>query len=299
MTAPRPVFPGQFLMITRRCTQQQFLLRPDKETGQNFTYCLAHAAERFGITVVLSMMESNHHHTLVYDPLGREVEFRENFHKLVAKSQNAHWGRWENLWASVEPSVVVVSPDDLLEKLVYIATNPVKDNLVEQVHQWPGPPFVRALLTGKSITVKRPRFFFSKKGTMPTELQLTLKLPDHFEGKDELLVALRTRILEVEEQHKLERLRENKRVFGRGRVLRQWWGDRPGGREPRRVLNPRVAIRDKWLRIKRLQLDAEWQADYRRAFKALRAGEAYEFPYGTYRLRRFANVVVAPPSIAA
>lgn len=273
-----------------------FLLHPDEETGQSFTYCLAHAAEKFGIQVVLSMMESNHHHTLVWDPFGREVEFREHFHKLVAKSLNARWGRDENLWAAVEPSVVVVSPEDLLEKLVYIATNPVKDNLVERVHHWPGPKFVQALLSGTPLEAKRPRFFFAKNGTMPAELQLTLKLPDHFEGKDELLAALRRRIVEVEEQHKLDRLRKGTCVLGRRRILRQWWSDAPEGHAPRRGLNPRVAIRDKWLRIKHLQQNAEWQADYRVAFEALRAGDPYAFPYGTYWLRRFANVVVKPPS---
>src|SRR5690606_14564919 len=33
MTAPRPVYPGRLLFITRRCTQRQFLLRPDTETN--------------------------------------------------------------------------------------------------------------------------------------------------------------------------------------------------------------------------------------------------------------------------
>ena len=32
MTAPRPVFPGSIITIQRRCTQRQFLLRPDDDT---------------------------------------------------------------------------------------------------------------------------------------------------------------------------------------------------------------------------------------------------------------------------
>lgn len=284
-------------MISRRCTQRQFLLRPDEDTRQNFAYCLAEAATRFDITVVLSQMEANHHHTLVYDTHGRDVEFREHFHKMVAKAQNARRGRWENLWASVEPSVVVVSPDDVLEKLVYIATNPVKDDLVERVHHWPGPKFVQALLGGRAMTIKRPRFFFSKKGKMPAEVRLQLKLPDHFEGKAELLAALQRRIAEVEEECRAERIHNGRRLLGRARVLRQWWGERPSGREPRRGLNPRVAVRDKWLRIKTLQRNAEWQSEYREAYKAMRAGLSYAFPYGTYWFRRFANAVVKGPPL--
>ena len=47
------MFPERFLFITRRCTQREFLLRPDDETNNAFTYLLAEAAQRFGIDVVL------------------------------------------------------------------------------------------------------------------------------------------------------------------------------------------------------------------------------------------------------
>ena len=68
MTAPRPVFPGQFLFITRRCTQREFLLRPDDETNNAFTYLLAEAAQRFGVELILPQMMSNHYHASAYDP---------------------------------------------------------------------------------------------------------------------------------------------------------------------------------------------------------------------------------------
>jgi hypothetical protein len=110
-------------------------------------------------------MMSNHHHGLVYDAHGRDVEFREQFHKMFAKSQNALRGRWENLWASEEPCVVeVLGRDDLHDKLVYIATNPVKDRLVEKVHHWPGPHFTNALLTGRPMNACRPKHFFGEHG---------------------------------------------------------------------------------------------------------------------------------------
>ena len=296
MTAPRPVIPGRFLFITRSCTQRQFLLRPDEETNNAFTYCLAEAAQRCGLDVVLSQMESNNHHTAIYDPDGREAEFREHFHKLVAKTQNVLRGRWENLWAAEETCVVeVMSASDLLDKLVYIATNPVKDGLVERVHHWPGPAFVHALLTGTPMRVRRPRHFFRADGPMPAELELVLKLPDHFEGKASFLAELRQRISDVEEYWARERQRTGQRVLGRRRVLRQSWRDTPTSFEPRRTLRPRVAARNKWLRIATLQRNQEWQAQYRSALMAMRAGLPAVFPYGTYWLKRFVNVCVAAP----
>jgi hypothetical protein len=45
--------PGSIALITRRCTQRQFLLRPDRETNNAFTYCLIEAALRYGIEVLL------------------------------------------------------------------------------------------------------------------------------------------------------------------------------------------------------------------------------------------------------
>src|SRR5262245_8942650 len=64
---PRPVLPRQFYLITRRCTQRQLLLRPDRETNNAFTYCLIEAALRYGIEVLLPCAMSNHHHTVIYD----------------------------------------------------------------------------------------------------------------------------------------------------------------------------------------------------------------------------------------
>ncbi len=99
MSAPRQILPSTFYMLTRRCTQRQFLLRPDDATNNAFLYCLAHAAQRCGIEVILPVVMSNHHHTIVFDRRGTIVEFTEHLHKLVAKSQNALRGRWENFWS--------------------------------------------------------------------------------------------------------------------------------------------------------------------------------------------------------
>jgi hypothetical protein len=34
MTAPREIIPGTTYLVTRRCTQRQFLLRPSRGTNQ-------------------------------------------------------------------------------------------------------------------------------------------------------------------------------------------------------------------------------------------------------------------------
>lgn len=87
-------------MVSRHCTQRQFLLRPDAETNNAFTYCLVEAAQRYQIDVLLPCALSNHYHAVVFDRIARYPRFLEHFHKLFARCQNALRGRWENLWAS-------------------------------------------------------------------------------------------------------------------------------------------------------------------------------------------------------
>ena len=71
MSLPRQVLPGQFYLVTRRCTQRQFLLRPDAATNNAFTYCLIEAAQRTQVEVLLPCAMSNHHHTVIFDRYGR------------------------------------------------------------------------------------------------------------------------------------------------------------------------------------------------------------------------------------
>jgi putative transposase len=155
-------------MVTRRCTQRQFLLRPDSETTNAFLYCLGLASRRTEMRVIGFIAQANHHHTIVLDTHGRMPEFLEGFHKLLAKHQNALRGRWENFWASEATSVVeLLEPDDILAKLAYALCNPVKDHLVERADQWPGASSLRANLDGRVIHATRPMRFFRKDGDLP------------------------------------------------------------------------------------------------------------------------------------
>jgi len=51
MSMPRRIVPGRVYMVTRRCTQRQFLLRPNRETTNAFIYCRALAAGRTDMRV--------------------------------------------------------------------------------------------------------------------------------------------------------------------------------------------------------------------------------------------------------
>ena len=80
---PRQMLPRQFYLITRRCSQRQFLLRPDAATNYAVLYCLIDAALRCEIDVVLPCAMSTHYYAVIYDRAGRYPEFIEHFHKLL------------------------------------------------------------------------------------------------------------------------------------------------------------------------------------------------------------------------
>ena len=83
---------AKIYLITRRCSQRLFLLRPDPATNNAFLYCLIDAARRCQIDVLLPCAMSNHYHVVIYDRAGRYPEFIEHLHKLGGEGPDA--GTW-------------------------------------------------------------------------------------------------------------------------------------------------------------------------------------------------------------
>ena len=296
MSFPRAVVPGCTYLVTRRCTQRQFLLRPDEETNNAFRYCFAYAAKRARIDVVAFIANSNHYHAVVVDVEGRIPEFLETFHKLLAKHQNALRGRWENFWSSEQTSLVeLVGSDDVLAKVIYTLANPVKDHLVAKVHHWPGATSRKAILYGEKITARRPVRFFRRQGTMPDELEIEFVRPPGWEEMSEDIFRKKVaeELARVEVDAAAERKRLRIEVMGRKAVLAQSPTASPLSREPRRKLNPRVAARDKWPRVEALLRLKAFRAEYARARDLWLAGLDVVFPTGTWWLRMFAAVPCA------
>lgn len=295
----RPVHPGETYLFTRRCTQRQLLMRPDKETNNAFIYCLAVAVERTGVQLYFTLANGNHHHTGGQDTQGNYPEFLELFHKLFAKCQNALHGRWENFWAAEQASAVrLEEPGDVLDKMIYALTNPVKDHLVEKASDWPGVSSLQALLTGKELTAYRPKHFFRDDGSMPAKVTLKFHRPKGYEHltQEQFAALVMARIAEVERKAREER--RGGRVLGVKAILRQRPTDRPEPQEPRRQLIPRVAARNKWRRIEALLRNKVFLAAYAKARDAFKRGVPNVlFPEGTYWLARFAGALVPCPAI--
>ncbi len=287
MTAPRQVLPGTTYLVTRRCSERRFFLRPSKSTNDIFRFVLAVAASRYGIRAHAFCVLSNHFHLVVTDPHARLPEFHRLLDGLVARATNCHLGRWESFWDPDSYSAVrLETPDDVLQKMVYVLANPVAAGLVRRGREWPGLWSDPGWIGGEPIAAERPKDFFRAEGPLPASAQLQLHRPPGFET-NEFFAEIPNRGLREAEERAAEELRNEARsILGEAKVLAQRPNGRPAPGEPRRALNPRVACRNKWGRIEALLRLAEFGHSYRKALAAWRNGVRDTlFPPGTWLMR--------------
>ncbi len=288
MTPPRRVLPGTTYLVTRRCSERRFFLRPSQLTSDIFLYVLAVAARRFGVLVHAFCVLSNHCHLIVTDVDGRLPAFMQYLDSLVARAVNASLGRFEGFWASdgsysaVEP----LDPADILAKTAYVLANPVAAGLVRCGAEWPGLWTAPEQIGSAKLTVRRPKVFFDPKSYLPETVELELTTPSGFASATEFRSLLSSALRELEHRHQQELASEGRRFLGAAHVLAQDPFARPPAGEPRFGLKPRIAARDKWRRIEGLQRLKTFLRDYRQAWRERRAGAAnVVFPEGTYLLR--------------
>ena len=287
VTAPRRVLPGTSYLVTRRCSERRFFLKPTRTTTQIFLYLLAVSARRYEVLVHGACVLSNHAHLVVTDPFGRLPAFMQYLDSLVARAVNTSLGRFEGFWASTETysAVEPLAPRDVVAKTAYVLANPVAAGLVRHAAEWPGL-WTAPERIGSALTVRRPEVFFSADGDMPASIELELTEPRCFASADEFRSAVSAILRTLEEKYQRKFAKEGRRFLGVARVLAQSPFARPATREPRFGLKPRIAARDTWRRIEGIFRDQDFLQEYRQAWRGRRAGVANVlFPAGTYLLR--------------
>ncbi len=295
MSKPRRILPGSVYLISRRCSERRFFLRPDDETNRGVLFCLLVAALRFDIGIISALAHINHWQGTVLDFFGRLPEFLHHFHAMLAKHQNTLRGRSENFWASQQTSVVeLLDPEDIVEKTAYVLANPVKDQLVELAHEWRGISTLDALRTGNPLTATQPKHFFRRGPNGAKTLTMELTLPPGFSSREEFCGRVDARIAEIEDEARTVRRQNGTRVMGMTRVLRQHWNDAPREPKSKPGISPTLAARDRSTRIEALRENKAWLEAYGLARRQHAAGDREAvFPAGTYWLARHSAVRVA------
>ena len=288
MTPPRRVLEGTTYLVTRRCSERRFFLKPSRTTSEIFLYVLAVAARRYDVLVHSLCVLSNHCHLIVTDSRGQLPAFMQYLDSLVARAVNASLGRYEGFWATdgsysaVEP----LDPADVVAKTAYVLANPVAAGLVRRGAEWPGLWTAPDQIGVAKLTAGKPTVFFDPNGYMPASVELELTVPPGFPSASEFRAALSSALRALEDKHQAELQSEGRRFLGAARVLGQNPFARPSVGEPRFDLKPRIAARDKWRRIEGLLRLKAFLREYRQAWVERRSGATdVRFPAGTYLLR--------------
>jgi REP element-mobilizing transposase RayT len=285
-------------MVTRRCIDRRFFLRPDAEVRAALEYLLAVGLARFGVLVVAAAFLSNHYHLILSDPEGRYPAFLQWFDSLVARAVNSRRGRCGRFWDGEQVHIEVLLDAEAVErKIAYVLANPVAAGLVERGRDWPGVRSSPQAWVRPSKVVRRPDWFFRADGVMPDEAELTYALPPTHEGMDTGEFAARIARRVGEEEERLRVLQsESKRPFlGARGVLRQRWWSRPGTSEVRRRVKPLVAgARETCSAALEAIRTFRWR--YSEALTAWRGGDRRVFfPPGTWRMRELHQASRRPP----
>ena len=281
MASPRRVVPGVTYLITRRCSQRTFRLRPCAATTHVLAYCLGVALEKTGVVLHAACFMSDHHHVVVSDPMGELPNFLRELHRLTAKAMNALQGQWDNLW-SAEPcsAVRLVDDQDVIDKIAYVATNPVAAGLVEKPEDWPG----LSLWTDGAARIARPRAYFRRGGECPEGVTLRVVSPrlEHGEEARRVQLAIARKTAEVHHQMQVA----GRTFAGRAAVLAQSFTRQAKSFEPKRTVLPTVAAKSPQARKALLAIQKAFRIAYRRALAAWREGDRESvFPFGTWWMR--------------
>jgi putative transposase len=287
MTAPRRIVPGTQYLLTRRCSERRFFLRPSRAVNEVLRYVLAVASERYGVVLHAFCVLSNHLHIVLTDVKGNLPEFERYLHSLIARSVNALHGHFESFWAPGSYSAVcLLSPEDTISKCAYVLANPAAAGLVRRGCEWPGLWSAPEMIGGGATLVSRPEHFFRKCGPMPETATLELVPPARFESVEAFRRQLVAAVTALEDEAARNLASKGGLFVGARRVLAQHPGARPASREPRRNLNPRIAGGDKWKRIEAISRLKSFLQEYRMAWVAFTRGlRDIVFPHGTYWMR--------------
>ncbi len=289
MSLPRPIDPGVTYLLTRRCLLRTYLLRPSKELNQIFLYCLAVAAEKYGIEIHAYCVMSNHYHIIATDPHAQLPAFMHWLNEFVAKTVNTLLGRKEVVWSQGPYSAVrLEQAEDVLDKMVYVNVNPVKARLVSDARAWPGLNSLPEDLDGRVVSASRPGLFFRKKGVLPEKAELKLRIPPALAHipPGELIARLRSRIEQRQEDIQREARRMGQPFLGRRGVLDQSPFAASTSQERRERTHPRVACKDAVRRKEVLMRIRNFVRAYRKAWERFcNAATDVVFPSGTYLLR--------------
>jgi putative transposase len=291
MTQPRMSIPGATYLVTRTTVMSLFLLTPSKVVNQIMEYCLAWAARDRGILIHAISVESNHFHMVVTDTQGRLSDFMQELNRSAARCLLAYYRerfpnrRLETVWSNAQPfsATLLVTPNAVLDKLVYTLTNPVKDGLVRDYRKWPGLNTRPSDWRREARTVERPAYYFKKT---PAKLSYRITAPAQLGELEQAIADVEQHIRHAQQQAAVELGARRRSVAGAAAVFAVDPFGAPTTPRPVGELSPTLAAGGdhEALSVAKQAIKLFRQA-YRDAWEAFKAGSHAIFPGGTLLMR--------------
>lgn len=297
MTKPRRHLPGQVAMLTRRCSEGRFFLRPDKFITGVVGYEIAKAADKYGQHIYAAMAMSNHTHFGVGDTTAKRSDFMRNVMGGIARARNEDLERSGHFWGPGSYCDTVLLDRDAIErKLLYIWLNPVRAGLVERAEDWPGFKILPKHW-GETIRVKRPGKYYGPKSSKFVEFT-PQPPPGYGDMSLEEVRAHFEALLREEEDKLIEQRREAGKTFlGAKEVCAQKPTDSPDTEDFRSPFAPRFATTDAALMgLATAKYRAFCDCYETRRQRWLKGKKGIKFPCGTVQLRRRAPIRCEEPA---
>ena len=287
-------------LLTRNTSERRFFLRPSKELKEAILYCIADAQAQHPVQIHAFCAMSNHIHIVLTDPDGSAPLFVQAMNQNIARYVNCSLGRFGAMWEGGARPNYCVLPEhgDILDKVVYTLTNPVKAGIIPQHHLWPGAISNVAQIEKGSITTKRPKKFFSKTDD-PTLLTRELILtqapgPVVMSAKDYGRYLAR-RVAETEAAIAADREAKGEKWSGRKECLALDPFAAPKTKWTPFSRNPKVSSKHEESRKALILRLKQFRSQYGEAKRAFRSGNRdAPFPQGTFSMRVYWDVALDP-----
>jgi len=300
VTLPRRIEPGLTFLITRRTQRRTHLLRPDEHMNELYLYLLAVISSRHGVLVHGVTLMSTHEHLVLTDVRGSLPRFLAELHRTVALCVKV-LRKWEGeVWDGGKTSVVELrTTQAIVEKLAYIAANPVAAGLVHHAAEWPGITTLPKDLGRASWTARRPAFYLDEANPCwPVTATLKLSPLPSFQVMDQQSSAeVEAELERLETEAQAEVRARGWRVLGARQARHVSPFKRAKSWESLRALNPTFAVgrgqrRAFFAAVKSLR---EFRTAYRDALDSWHCGlRSAVFPRATWLMRVLHNVAVSP-----
>jgi hypothetical protein len=225
------------------------------------------------------------------DTEGRLSDFMQELNRCIARClillyrEQFPSRRLDAIWTSAESFVatILVTPEAVLDALVYTYTNPVKDGLVRDYRDWPGFNTRPSQWRPVSRSVRRPRFYF--KNT-PARLEYTLTAPTQLGPVEQAIATVELHIRQEQAQIATNLAAEGRGVLGAKAVCAVDPFDSPSTQRPVGKLKPQLAAGGDHAALSMAKQALKmFQLAYREAWKSFKAHASATFPGGTWLMR--------------